>query len=214
MMQTIDLHIFTNATVAAPSTDLINKTYGSFVDAFGSDLDVTVWCDPNPNIEKSKDYIDNLSRVFKKINLTRSLSDGYVRAVQASTKPYLFMLEHDWLFLPTIMHDLQTIIDVMRSDRIMHLRFNKRVNRVWKSDKSLREVQNTQMKYCVTNFLSNNPHLIDRELYAARALPMIKLREKSFGIEKELSSSDLTGCIYGPLEYPATIEHLDGKNFR
>lgn len=213
-MQTVDLHIFTNATVAAPSTDLINKTYGSFVDAFGSDLDVTVWCDPNPNIEKSQDYIDNLECVFKKINLTRSLSDGYVRAVQASTKPYLFMLEHDWLFLPTITHDLQTIIDVMRSDRIMHLRFNKRANRVWKSDKSLQEVQNTQMKYCVTNFLSNNPHLIDREIYAACALPMIKLREKSFGIEKELSSSDLTGCIYGPLEHPATIEHLDGKNFR
>lgn len=213
-MRTVELHIFTNATVTAPSTDLIRKTYESFVSTFGNKLDTTVWCDPNPNVEWSREYVDNLSQMFPKVNLTRSLSDGYVRAVQSSTKPYLFMLEHDWVFLPTIVHDLQDIIDVMQSDGIMHLRFNKRMNRVWKSDKSLQEVSNPKMHYCVTNFVSNNPHLINRKIYINRALPLIKFREKSFGIEKELSSSDLTGCIYGPLEYLATIEHLDGKNFR
>lgn len=213
MRHDIQLHIFTNAVDLAPDLTLITRTYDSFCKMFGGDFHVDVWCDPHPNIEKADAYIDNLKQTFDRVHVTQSLSDGYVKAVLGSTADYLFMLEHDWLFLPTIQHSLESIVRVMQEDDILHLRFNKRSNFAKKSDIDLAPVNHPTVPYCTTGFLSNNPHLIARERYLKEALPLITVREKSFGIEKNLSLSSLTGAIYGPLGHPATVQHLDGKHF-
>jgi hypothetical protein len=96
---------------------------------------------------------------------------------------------------------------------ILHLRFNKRANVAKKSDRALQQIDCEIMPYCTTGFLSNNPHIIARDRYIAQALPLITVREKTFGIEKDLSQGQLKGAIYGPQGHPATIMHLDGKSF-
>lgn len=214
MRNDLQLHVFTNATASAPDTQLIQRTYQSFCDTFGHDISVTVWCDPHPNLDQSQDYITRLRGLFDSVNETRSLSDGYVRAVESSTSPYLFMLEHDWQFLPTVTHSLTDIVAMMKDQGLLHLRFNKRANVAKKSDRALQSRSHATVPYCTTGFLSNNPHIIDLARYRRDALPLINVREKTYGIEKDLSQGRLQGAIYGPADYPATVAHLDGKTFR
>ena len=214
MTPLLDLHIFTNATASAPSTLMIEETYASFRDRFSVDLSVTVWCDEHPFVEVASDYRINLARMFPRVVPTQSLSDGYVQAVRTSQADYMFMLEHDWEFLPTITHGLEDIVNLMRDQGLLHLRFNKRTNVAKKSDRDLQPVTHAAIPYCTTGFLSNNPHIIDREQYIQRALPFITVREKSFGIEKDVSLAKLTGAIYGGLDHPAAVRHTDGKNYR
>lgn len=210
-MDSIELHIFTNSTISAPSTRMIEATYNSFCNMFSKNLQVSVWCDPNPNLENSEEYIRNLKKIFSKVNITSSLSEGYIRAVNESESDFLFMLEHDWEFLPTIKHTLDEILKVINDDNIVHFRFNKRSNIVKKFDKELKEVKNEKMPYCFTNGLSNNPHIINKKKYINEALKFVSVREKTFGIEKELSNRGIYAAIYGPENYPATISHKDGK---
>jgi hypothetical protein len=213
-MHPIELHIFTNATTSAPSTVLIENTYKSFINCFKKNLDVTVWCDPKPNIDYANEYLKNLKNIFPTVNVSSSLSDGYSKAVKNSNTDFMFMLEHDWEFNNNIKHSLDTILEIMFEDDLLHLRFNKRANVDKKFDRGIFEVNNKKMTYCVTPGLSNNPHIINRQKYIDLALPLINIREKSFGIEKELSNSNLTGSIYGPVNYPNTINHKDGRSFQ
>jgi hypothetical protein len=190
---------------------MIEQTFQSFKEIFSVDIQPTIWCDPNPNIEKSQEYLTNLKKIFPKVNQTNSLSDGYTRAIKESDADFLFMLEHDWEFLSTITHSLNNIIEVMDQEKIIHLRFNKRSNVAKKFDKELKEVKHKKLTYCFTNGVSNNPHIINRKHYLDEALQYITVREKSFGIEKELSNRGIYAAIYGPENYPATILHKDGK---
>lgn len=208
----IELHLFTNATVSAPSTKMIESTYSSFCNCFNFNTTPIVWYDPKPNIKSSDDYSRNLKKIFPIVNVTSSLSDGYIQAVKNSTADFLFMLEHDWKFLSTIKHSLQDICNLMISDRLVHFRFNKRSNLPVRLDKRLQEVSSS-IQYCITPFLSNNPHIIQRELYLENALSYLKKEAGSKGIEQRLKRvKSLKGAIYGPLNYPQTVQHCDGKN--
>lgn len=208
----IELHLFTNATVSAPSTKMIESTYSSFCNCFNFNTTPIVWYDPKPNTKSSDDYSRNLKKIFSMVNVTSSLSDGYIQAVKSSTADFLFMLEHDWKFLSTIEHSLQDICNLMTSDRLVHFRFNKRSNRPVRLDKRLQEVS-SGIQYCITPFLSNNPHIIQREIYLEKALPYVKKEAGSKGIEQRLKRvKSLKGAIYGPLNYPQTVQHCDGKN--
>lgn len=211
-MLNIELHIFTNSTISSPSTAMIEETLRSFKEIFSIDMQPTVWCDPNPNIEKSQEYLTDLKKIFSKVNQTTSLSDGYSKAVKESSFDFLFMLEHDWKFLDTITHSLNDIVEVMNEEHIVHLRFNKRSNISKKFDKDLKEIKHKKMPYCLTNGVSNNPHIINRKKYLETALQFIVVREKSFGIESELSNRGIKAAIYGSENYPATILHKDGKH--
>ena len=211
-MSLIELHLFTNSTVNSPSTTHIEETYQSFLDTFKANMKITVWCDPNPNTNFSKEYSEKLSKLFPKVVPTVSLSDGYTKAVRSSDCDFLFMLEHDWIFLPTITNTLEEILDQMQDDKIMHLRFNKRQTVVKLSDKFLTEKKGKSFSYCVTPSVSNNPHIIARKLYSKKALKYLQSTNGSKGIEEVLSSQkEILGAIYGPLDYPKTCEHINGR---
>lgn len=208
----IELHIFTNATLNAPSTEIIEQTYHSFCSHFNYTGKVTVWYDPKPNVENSNEYLKNLQKLFPKVNITSSLSDGYIQAVSSSSSNFLFMLEHDWKFLPTITHSLDEICQVIKKENLVHFRFNKRVNKPIRLDKRLHEVNST-IDYCITPFLSNNPHIIQRDIYLEKAFSHLKKESGSKGIEQRLKRvKSLKGAIYGPLDYPQTVQHLDGRS--
>jgi hypothetical protein len=105
----LELHVFTNSTINAPDTKIISQTYQSFQNIFGKNILPTVWCDPNPNISQAHQYILNLREIFPTVRLSQSLSDGYIKAINKSRAEYLFMLEHDWEFLPSITHTLEEV---------------------------------------------------------------------------------------------------------
>lgn len=214
----IKLHIFTNATESAPATDIIEKTYHSFTDCFGI-IDYTIWCDKKPNIKKGDLYFRRLKNIFHDVRLCSSLSDGYIRAVKESSNyDFLFMLEHDWIFKKDmIRHGLNHIMEVMSDLNLIHMRFNKRKNIVKLWDKWLKENYGIpaswdNLYFCETPVLSNNPHIINRELWIKKCLPYVQIKPGSKGIEENLTArKDLTGAIYGPLNYGACVEHLDGR---
>ena len=212
-MKKIELHIFTNATVNAPSTEIIEQTYKSFCEKFQFKNNPIVWYDPKPNKDSANIYLERLEKIFPTVNLTSSLSDGYKKSVLSSNAEFLFMLEHDWLFLETIKHSLEEICNQMILDNLLHLRFNKRKNITKGLDTYLNEVVGKNFTYCKTPSLSNNPHIIQKDLYKKIALQYVKVSKSSMGIEHKLSPiKHLEGAIYGPMEYHATIEHLDGRS--
>ena len=216
-MLSIELNIFTNSTVNAPSTNIIQQTYESFCNKFGS-ISPIVWCDTHPNTEAADSYIANLKEVFPTVMVTQSLSDGYVKAITRSSADYLFMLEHDWNFLNTITHSLEDIIEEMEHWNYWYMQFHQHDNDVIIGREGLKErARLTNLPYiavphCSTTHVSNNPHIINRQRYIDTALKFVKIREGSEGIEWELiKSRQLTGTIYGHLGHLATIRHTNGK---
>jgi len=216
-MKTIELHLFTNSTIYAPATEIIENTYESFKNVFdpNGEISVYVWCDSRPYIETSRKYILNLMSVFgDNVTRVKSLSDGYIRAIKRSDADILFMLEHDWEFQSqNIDHTLEQIVDEFRhNEDMVHFRFNRRKNEVKGSDHWLEETQGKHMTYCVTPSMSNNPHIIHRKRYRKRALPYLKVCKGSQGIEGPLSRVDgLNSALYGSLEHPRTVKHTNGR---
>ena len=210
----IELHIFTNATRSAPVTATIESTYSSFLETFGPVEKTSVWYDPKPNKKAGHEYKRNLEKLFGTVTTTASLVDGYARALKESDARFLFMLEHDWNFLgERITHSLEDICHAMEREGLLHLRFNRLDNDSKEGDAGLVEAQSKQLAYCVTPQLSNNPHIIQREIYLEDAFQYLKIskRSGSKGIEEQLTPvQSLTGAIYGPMGHPPTIVHLDG----
>lgn len=209
----IELHIFTNCTPSSPSTTVIRETYASFCATFGA-MPATVWCDPNPRATTYPRYLENLHKTFKTVNRCNSLSDGYIKAIKASKADYLFMLEHDWKFnTKLIKHTLDEIITEMNFRGMYHMRFNKRSNMVAGWDKNVTEKNGNDVVWCMTNILSNNPHIINRKKYHEFiARKYIQVKPGSKGIEEIISAQpDTWGAIYGPLNYPCTVVHIDGR---
>lgn len=215
-MSLIELSIFTNSTRSAPSTEIIKRTYDSFTDVFGK-IPVRVYMDINPNVSRAERYSDALQKLFKDVIITRSLSQGYLSAIRDSKADYLFNLEHDWIFNKSLIkHSLVDICQIMNICGLYHFRFNKRSNisAGWEKDIELKEITLSDFKdfkFCLTSVLSNNPHVINRCYYLDHFMERIKIMPGSKGIEAELSTGDLTGGIYGPRGYQATVHHLDGR---
>jgi hypothetical protein len=212
----ISVNIFTNSTLSAPRTDIIRRTYDSFCDTFGHEYPVTVYCDPKPNFKMSKFYFEELQKYFPFVYKANSLSDGYIKAVNSPyNEDFMFMLEHDWQFnKQLIKHSLEDICQDMKTAGIYHLRFNKRQNIVSGWDIGLKEISIYGLTCCKTSCLSNNPHIIDVKKYREKCLPLLQIKPGSKGIEENLTHVGLTGAIYGPKDYPATVHHIDGRRSR
>jgi len=212
----IELSIFSNATKSAPKIEIIKATYESFVKTFGQ-VSMKIYLDPHPNVRNHAEYRRNLVRQFKcEIIATESLSDGYIKSIRESDADYLFQLEHDWEFhSDLIKHSLNEIIEVMKEKGLYHFRFSKHENKIvpelMKWQTKMEEKECNGMKYCETDNLSNNPHIIDRKYYLENLMERIGLLPGSRGIEGNLTKKELIGCQYGGQNYPATIRHLQGR---
>ncbi|HOD62373.1 MAG TPA: hypothetical protein PKG96_09780 [Bacilli bacterium] len=211
----ISLNIFTNCTSYAPSTDIIENTYSSFVDVFGGNYETIIFIDSHPNMNVCEKYKNNIINKFPKSKVVRtnSLSDGYIKAVKQSDSDYMFMLEHDWQFnKPLIKHSLEEICEIMQKNNIYHLRFNKRQNIKAGWDTQFTPTDVNGFKCCISNNMSNNPHIIDRKKYINEMIKYLKILPGSKGIEEELNKTEkYFSYIYGPENYPATVTHLDGR---
>lgn len=207
----LELHIFTNSTINAPSTFHIEETHNSFKNKFKVDLNPFIWCDINPNLEKSNDYVQNLKKIYDNVKLTNSLSDGYTQAIKNSNSKFMFMLEHDWIFTENLKHNIDIILEEMEINNIIHLRFNKFPNGGYFRDKQIEEIKGKYFNFCKTKFISNNPHIINKTLYLNTIYSYITLQKGSYGIEQSVSYKNYFGHIYGTLNLKPTIQHLNGR---
>ena len=209
----IELNIFTNCTGIYPNKITILDTYNFFKDFLG-DIPIKIWVDPHPNKDKYSDYLSFLKKHFKEVNKTKSLSDGYIKAINSCTHKFSFMLEHDWMFFKDrINHSLEEILFYMDKYKLPCLRFNKRSNKAKGWDHEPEELGDKNFKFCKTNCVSNNPHILNKALYIKNGYyDCINISTGTGGIEKELTrKKNLFGYIYGPLGHPNIISHLDGK---
>lgn len=213
-MPSIALNLFTNTTSTAPSTDIIRRTIQSFWTAF-EPIELRIYIDENPNRGKFQEYYKNLSQLFPEITITKtnSLSDGYVKSINQCKADYLFQLEWDWNFNKHLInHSLSDLCRIMSENNIYHLRFNKRPNTKSGWDTQFTENEFSGVKFCVSNNISNNPHIIDRKRYLQDQINHIKILPGSKGIEEELNATGkYYSAVYGPLNYPATVTHTDGR---
>lgn len=209
----IELHMMTNCIPSAPRTIFLEATYKSFRAVFG-DLPVTVWCDPHPNTQHFEAYRENLINAgFSVVNKTKSLADGYLKIIESSRSDYIFVLEHDWAFVAeNIKHTLPEILNLMYRERLYYFRFNRVSNHVCGWDAWLKERTRDDFKYCLSPCWSGNPHILDRKLCIEKGV-IEKLKAKSTKTtEKKLNDDgDLMGALYGGLDHPPTIVHLDGR---
>lgn len=210
----IELHLFTNSTINAPSTYHIETTYKTFKLIFNLDLKPIIWCDVNPYVDRSNKYIENLKKIYGDINITDSLASGYTKAIENSKSKFLFMVEHDWNFNYNIKHSLELILDEMEHSDITHLRFNQFINGRYFRDKQFKQIKGKNFDLCQTKWISNNPHIINREKYLNSIFKNIVMQKGSFGIEQAVSYKNYFGHIYGPTGYPPTLYHLNGRGYK
>jgi hypothetical protein len=216
---TIQLNIFTNCHESSPSTRLVRQTYKSFCETFGP-LIPKIWIDPHPKQKAYTKYVKNLQTHFPESEMieTKSFSDGYIKSILQSKADWLFQLEGDWeMQSHLIKHSLKQITEMMEITGIYHLRFNKHANYPTKQfDSTITPHTCKGIDFCTTPFLSNNPHIINRVKY----LEFIKrgylqIQSGSLGIEQVIGRKpDTWGVLYGGIDYPACIKHLDGRGKR
>ncbi len=224
----IELHVFTNSTLVIESHQTIFQTIDSFCDTFG-EIPIHIWCDKNPNIMAARHYIKKLATVYgsDKITLTESLSDGYIKAINQSNSDFLFMLEHDWLFKKeNIHHSLTEICEIMSLDSIHHFKFNRVTNKWCFTEPEFSpsfgeeyydfvkgiEAHSSSVPYITVKSASNNPHIINKQLYKQDLFHLIKKENESLGIEHKLRHIDnVKFAIYGDKDTDSCIEHIDGR---
>lgn len=233
MKELLELHILTNINNNIRERLTIKDTYQSFVKKFGR-YKTTIWLNPLPNDDPEvlDWYLYYLKKEFPgvKINLTKSHAEGWIQAIETSTAPYVFMLEHDWKFTKVITHSIKEICEDMSLDNIIHYRFSKKLIRKLVEDRLGWGLESTEpdvgknTKYFRTMSLSNLPCIIDKKLYTKFFIPMLKQANENRvgrgGIEQNLMRikekmpevKDYKFVIYGDsLDLPNSISHLDAR---
>lgn len=204
------LNIFTNSE--EEHFDLIKETYNSFVKHFG-EVKLDIYCDSHPNEDYFPTYKEKLEDYFNtQVIKTRSLSDGYIKSVKGCNDDYLFQCEHDWRF-KNIDHSLEKITEVMEKEGLWYFRFSPNPNiempEDYKWQTFIEEKECDGFKYCISDNISNRPHIIDRKHYLKNILDKIERRTSSFGIEQNLQANGYTGGVYGEKGHKPCIKHLN-----
>jgi hypothetical protein len=215
----ITLNVFSNCSEVDVRKIPVKETVESFYETFGRDSVATTnfFVDQAPfrrSYDKLCQLISSFHGVYGNYNIypTYGLAFGYKKSVVLSETEYAFQLEHDWIFSKEyIRHSLPALIEGMKAGNMEHLRFNKGRNVAGPCDAALEEAEIDGIPFCWTPCRSNNPHLIHIPSYLQKRIHLIDpSRAGSRGVEENLYGTP-NSYIYGPLNYPATVEHNDGR---
>lgn len=209
LMDSITLIMVTHCTeqlekfeaLSPPSNKLVTTTFGSLLSVFGEEMATCpkIMCyDFNPNgCERDTQYTRSIEAFcrengfilqrFPGIGLFNVLN----RIIPGIETPFIFFLEHDWMFRgEKIM--LPAIIEMMNNDQdINAIRFNKRHNYLNGQD-FLMEVDSVHRMVPLmrTSSYSNNPSIIRTEKLKNEWLPICEQALR-------LVAGDLGGSAFG-----------------
>lgn len=229
--------------LSPPSNKLVTATYGSLLNVFGERIAACpkLMCyDHNPNgTERDTQYglsIESFSRqngfALQRYN-GAGLFNVLNQTIRSVETPYIFFVEHDWMFRGEGI-SLPAVIEMMKDDpSINTIRFNKRVNCLNGQD-FLMAVDSNPRTYPLlrTSSYSNNPGIIRTDKLKNEWLPICEealrlvsdqLGGRAFGIEEILfkkyvqdireigftKAHDQWGLyVFGGAGDPARITHL------
>ncbi len=198
-MEKISLNIFANCYKEEPDIDILIETYLSFIENFG-EIKTRVYLDPNP-YNKFQEYKELIqAEIDCEVIKTKGLADGYLLSLK-NKEDYLFQLEFDWEF-QNINYTLEELVQLMEKDKIYNLRFPVKLYTPKNYKEGYRqkyitraEEKGDKIKYLLTDEVSNQPHIINREYYL-KNVKGIKRDGASFGIEENLNKK-YDCCILG-----------------
>ena len=219
-----NLNLFSNVAARDPRRNLAGFAALSALETLRPDaaheVRIRLFCDPNPNPDLFEEWVEAARAALPDRRVeavpTRGLADGHLKSLELSEGDHALQLEHDFVLLSRhIPHDLAALLAGMRAGGITHLRFNKRWNRPVGYD-SFMTPQAVPGLPCVrVPGRSNNPHLLDLAHARRHVAPWIdRIATKAAGIEGRVELYAGGGHVYGPLGWPATAGHLDGRAIR
>lgn len=192
----IHLNIYTNTNYNKDYFPYIGEAYNSFVKYFGQ-RKTTVWFDPHPNENPDfvAEYKKNIETLLPgvEIKMTESHREGWTRAVLESDCEYVFHLEHDFK-LQRISHTMEQIIDVMREDNIVYMKFQKHPNNMFRvhnktwgyleawSGRTMiptpipKKNVRHNLEYFTLCTCPNQPQIINRQFYKDIIIPYLEKR--------------------------------------
>lgn len=224
-LEAITLNVFSNVASADADHCLVPEAIRSYFSCFdgarGARRTITrVFLDPKPFRANHAAWIETIRRGTAGIELeiveTRGLIDSFVKSVEMTETPYAVQLEHDFVFLRhRIPHGLPEMVDEMIAHQFNYIRFNKRRNIRQGYDLFVEPVEGTKVPLCRINGRSNNPQIIDVAYYRREVLPLLARPDgEQIGLEGGLCRYMGGGQLYGPLGWPRSVQHLDGRRIR
>jgi hypothetical protein len=221
----ITLNVFSNVASADAAHCLVPEAIRSYFECFdgarGAERTITrVFLDPKPFRANHEAWIAAIRAGTPGIPLeiveTRGLIDSFIKSVEMTETPFAMQLEHDFVFLRhRIPHGVPEMVEDMITHRFNYVRFNKRRNIRQGYDLFVEPVEGTKVPFCRINGRSNNPQIIDVAYYRDEVLPVLKRPDgDQIGLEGGLCRYLGGGQLYGPLGWPRTVQHLDGRRIR
>lgn len=224
-LERINLNVFSNVASPDAADCLVPEAIRSYFDCFDGprgarETIIRVFIDPKPhrdNFARWQQAIrDRLPGLRIEIVETIGVVDSFRKSIAMSECAWAMQLEHDFVFRREVIpHGLGEMIGALEAQEIEYLRFNKRRNMQVGYDVFMEEVPGSPVPICRINGRSNNPHLINVEYYRRVVLPHLHSEiGYRLGLEGGLERYIGGGHVYGPLGWPKTVQHLDGRHVR
>jgi hypothetical protein len=224
-IERINLNVFSNVASAEAKDCLVPEAIRAYFSCFdgargAGETIVRVFLDPKPHRANHDAWRAAIREALPDIPVeiveTEGLISSFIRAIEMSECAYAMQLEHDFVFRRSLIpHGIGEIVATMAAGDIEYMRFNKRANIKQGYDLFMEEVSAGPVPLCRVNGRSNNPHLIDTAYYRKVVLPILTdPHTGKLGLEGGLDRYIGGGHVYGPLGWPKTVQHLDGRHVR
>ncbi|MCA0401100.1 MAG: hypothetical protein LCH38_09820 [Proteobacteria bacterium] len=221
----INLNVFSNVASRDAADCLVPEAIASYLACFDGERGaretiIRVFCDPKPHRANFPAWIEAIRAGTQGLSVeiveSEGLIDSFARSIVMSECDYAMQLEHDFVFLKkNIPHSISEMVAAMRAGDIDFLRFNKRRNIAQGYDLFLDEARASNVPMCRVNGRSNNPQIIRVDYYREVVYPIIAgPKGQEIGLEGGLCRFVGGGHLYGPLGWPRTVQHLDGRAIR
>jgi len=240
----ITICIPTNFVPSSPGTSLVEYTINNLFAKVPElkECPLVISCDVHPekNGEAEHEYVRNLEKLAStQVRVISAESNQGQRtsflnlAANVETK-YMLNFEHDWVFAEHIPFD--QLLDVMEKyEDVNFIAFNKTRNFVRGTDYVLEPATDiTEIPLLRSARYSNNPHLSRKSFWDVKLRKILSDPKPlsgnlNFAIEVPVfgayrrdigrrgfaaAHKDWGIFVYGEMEHPPTIKHVNGKKFK